>query len=193
MDDERLLDAVKRGEAWSGPAMVTALLPGLLGYAETIAGDMSPAAQEEAIERAVLKAVDRIDRFDPTKGTFPGWVRGFLRHEIGDLRRRGGTATAEVVAAVPEDPSSSGDPSEASEQETHDLTWALLRLSVSDQVIIALRDFEGLSYAQCAERIGGGVTDTACRVRHFRALRRLAQELEQDPTFEHLTEAGNDK
>lgn len=191
MDLDELLEAAREGEGWAGLAIVTQLMPTLLRYAEGIASDLSSADHEEAVERAIIRSVDSIERFDPTRATFPTWVRGYVRYAISDIRRaKGGEVTLDEAELPPwMDEIGSGAPSgESSPPEG--LTWPLLELPVTDQVIIALRDFEQLTYQQCAEHIGGGVTEGACRVRHHRALGRLRAILESDPTYQHLTGAS---
>jgi len=192
MDLEKLLTALRDGEDWAGPALVTLLMPMLLRYVEEIGSDMSQSEREEAVESAVLRSVDRIEQYNPDQASFPSWVRGFLRYAVADCRRKkGGIAEVpldEALDLVSEDPAESVDTDEA----THGLVWPLLQLDVTDQVIIALRDFEGLTYAQCAERIGGGVTEGACRVRHFRALKRLRDLLALDPKYQQYFEGVDD-
>ncbi len=185
MDYERLLGAARRGEAWSGTALVTVLMPMLIRYSEDVGSDLGPADRESAVETAVLKAVDRLERFDPSAGSFPAWVRGFLRHELATIRRtRGGIRPTDLNELAEALTVSSG--TDSPENDRHSLTSFLLELSLADQVIIALRDFEGLTYAQAAERIGGGVSEVACRVRHHRALARLKKLLLESTDYAHL-------
>jgi RNA polymerase sigma factor (sigma-70 family) len=184
MDYDDLLRAARAGESWAGPALVTALMPMLLRYVAEIGGDLAPADQEAVVERAVLRSVDQLERYDARRASFPTWVRGALRYAVADHRRAGGS-TEVLVGDLPD--TVAPPPFEPRDDETDEnLTWALLHLTMTDQVIIALRDFEGLTYAQCADRIGGGVSEGACRVRHHRALRRLRDVLATDPNYQHL-------
>jgi RNA polymerase sigma factor (sigma-70 family) len=189
MDLERLLHAARRGDRWAGPALVTLLMPMLMQYAREIGQDLAPSHQEQSVERAVLRAVERLDRYAPEISSFPSWVRGFLRHAIADVRRSQLGYAEQLVNEVP-DFRTSGEvwPADDDSNSTDNLVWSLLELSVGDQIMIALRDFEGLTYIQCAERIGGGVTAGACRVRHFRALRRLKELLRADSKYDDLFE-----
>jgi RNA polymerase sigma factor (sigma-70 family) len=190
MDLDELLDAAREGESWAGLALVTQLMPTLLSYVKDIAGDLSTADQEDSIERAITRSIDSIERYDAQRASFPTWVRGYVRYAVADIRRAKGGDVALDEAHLPQwlEEVNSGEPSGDSSLP-EGLTWPLLELPVTDQVIIALRDFEGLNYEQCARRIGGGVTEGACRVRHHRALGRLRAILEGDPTYQHLTGA----
>ena len=181
MDYDELVTAAKDGEAWAGPALVTVLLPMSMQYARSIGSDLGSADQEAVVETAILRAVERIDRFDSERATFPSWVRGFVRHAVADHRRAAGPEFVDLPPDLPErevEPTPAGDDLPGAVEQA--VTLALLRLSLTDQVIITLRDFENLPYKECAERIGGGVTEGSCRVRHLRATRRLQAILESE-------------
>jgi RNA polymerase sigma factor (sigma-70 family) len=189
MDVDELLKAAREGEGWAGLALVTLLMPTLLSYVHSIAEDLSTADQEDAVERAIVRSLQRIERYNPDRASFPTWVRGYVRYAIADIRRaKGGEVELDETHLPPWLEVGDGEPSDES-SPSEGLTWPLLELPTTDQVIIALRDFEGLSYADCARRIGGDVTEGACRVRHHRALGRLQVLLESDPNYEHLTGA----
>jgi RNA polymerase sigma factor (sigma-70 family) len=193
MNVEVLVEAARRGDRWAGPALVTLITPMLATYAGELGPDLTTYERETAIETAVLRSVERLDRFDPERGTFPSWVRGFLRYAVSDVRRKKQGVSEQLVADIPigsvEDRESDV---EVENSPASLLGWELLRLSVTDQVIIALRDFEQLSYESCAERIGGGVTAGACRVRHLRALRRLERLLQDNPVYQQLVQGDQD-
>src|ERR1700733_2910212 len=87
MDIGRLIEQLKAGDDTAGPVLVSILAPRLLGYAEMIANDLPLADREQAVEQAIETAIRRIDRYDPNRGTFPGWVRPFVRHAVSDWRR----------------------------------------------------------------------------------------------------------
>jgi RNA polymerase sigma factor (sigma-70 family) len=184
MDLDKLLRAAQLGERWAGPALVTLLMPTLIRYAEDIGEDLSSADREIAVEQAILRAVEKLERFDGTKATFPTWVRGFLRHSVLDIRRKVGSSSP--ISELGNRSEQSREIENAETEVKSALTWSLLELSVTDQVIISLRDFEGLTYFQCAERIGGGVSESACRVRHHRALDRLETLLRSNPLYNKL-------
>lgn len=189
MDLEELLKAARAGESWAGLALVTQLMPMLVKYVEGFASDLSQSEQEMAVETAILRSVKSIDRYDPERASFPTWVRGTVRFAVLDIRRKKDGITEVPLTAVHLPTWLEAPPNLAPDGELSEgVTWSLLELSVTDQVIIALRDFEELSYSECAARIGGGVTAAACRVRHHRALGRLRDVLASDPNYKHLLE-----
>jgi RNA polymerase sigma factor (sigma-70 family) len=160
------------------------LLPSLTAYVNEIGRDMSPAEREMIIEKAVLRAADRIDLYDSGRASFVGWVRGFVRYATADARRAKG-GTVEILDGVSHaEIVDNWAPPQEEDDHASPLTWVLLELPLPDQVIIALRDFEGLNYRECAARIGGGVTEGACRVRHLRARRRLKSILQEKASTE---------
>ncbi|MDA8186455.1 MAG: sigma-70 family RNA polymerase sigma factor [Actinomycetota bacterium] len=190
MDIVQLIEQLKAGDDTAGPILVSILAPRLLGYAEMIANDLPLADREQAVERAIEMAVRRIDRYDANKGTFPGWVRAFVRHAIGDWRRHhpGGAPTQvdkRTNAAIPADDT----------EEEHDnpasaaLTALVFTAPEADQLIVRLRYEENLPHAQIAERLG--VSEPACRKRLERALERLRSRAVGDPDLNRYLEGGN--
>lgn len=122
---------------------------------------------------------ERIQSYSGPLGSFGAWLRPFVRHELGDLRRqRIDPADLELVYVQPP------TKEETRDKDSDELGCLLLQLPLTDQLIIALRDYEGLTYAQCAERLGN-VSAGACRVRHHRAVQRLRALALQDPAFAH--------
>ena len=185
MDPDDIIRALKDGSRWAAPAMVTVVGPVLCGYAATIAPDLLPSDHELAAESAILRGVSRVDSFDRGRGTFEGWLRPFVRHALADIRRERGLRTIPLPDDIAEPTSEVGDPTAAAEAAA--INVALVSLSDTDRLIITLRDYEHLDYDGCAERIGG-VSAAACRVRHHRALRRLAEAAHAQGALAHYFE-----
>ncbi len=191
MDVAQLIEQLKRGDDTAGPVLVSVLAPRLLGYADLIAGDFALVDRERAVEHAIETAIRKIDRYDPSKGTFPGWVRSFVRHAVADVRRRqpGGPPMQfdEEIAdvAVPED----GDEEERGNPAAGALAALVFTAPEADQLILRLRYEESLLHAQIAEQLG--VSEPACRKRLERALERLRNRAKQDPDLNRYLEGGN--
>jgi len=191
VDIAQLIEQLKTGDDTAGPVLVSVLGPRLQGYADLIAGDLPLVDREQAVEHAIETAIRRIDRYDPSKGTFPGWVRAFVRHAVADVRRRqrGGAPLQldEEMAdlTVPEDDGEEehGSPTSAA------LTALVFTAPEADQLILRLRYEENLPHAQIAERLG--VSEPACRKRLERALERLRSRATQDPDLNRYLEGGN--
>jgi RNA polymerase sigma factor (sigma-70 family) len=168
---DELVEALRNGDDAAGAFLVSRHAPLLLGYAGLVASDIPETDREMVCEVTVERAVDRIDQFNPQKGSFEGWLRGILRNEI-KAWRRGRTAIDELdesrVAAPTVDA-----PTEARELVNAPAIVAelLAQLSESDQLIVRMRDLEEVPYSFIARVLD--VREDACRQRHKRALERL--------------------
>lgn len=190
MDIAQLIQQLKTGDDTAGPVLVSVLAPRLLGYAELIASDLPLTDREQVVEVAIETAIRRIDRYDPGKGTFPGWVRTFVRYAVADWRRRhpeGAPAELDDLTdpAIPEDDVEDEDSSPASAA----LAALVFTASEADQLILRLRYEEKLIHTQIAERLD--VSEAACRKRLERALERLRNRAKQDPDLNRYLEGGN--
>jgi RNA polymerase sigma-70 factor (ECF subfamily) len=181
LDITRLIQQVRDGDDTAGPILVSVIAPRLLGYAELIASDLPLADREEAVERAIETAIRRIDRYDPSRGTFPGWVRGFVRHAIGDWRRQHPDGAPAALDQIPEHPGPEvEDPeSELASPASASLAALVLTEPEPDQLLLRLRFEEGLTHTQIAEQLG--VSEAACRKRLERLLNRLRARAKVDP------------
>jgi RNA polymerase sigma factor (sigma-70 family) len=183
---DELVDALREGKPWAAHALVTTVAPVLMGYAALVGGGLSSTDHEMAVEAAIARAVRKIEKYDPSRGSFAGWLRPFVRHALEDIRRAGSAASLpEDYELAPYD--DRPDDNAATQRERAAIRRAVAKLSTTDQLILQLRETERLSHEQCAERIGG-VTAGACRVRHFRALRRLADASRDQPDLAHYFE-----
>ncbi|HEX2294253.1 MAG TPA: sigma-70 family RNA polymerase sigma factor [Actinomycetota bacterium] len=178
MDIPELIRSARSGEPYAGPFLVSLFGERLLGYARAIASDLGDADRELVVERAIERAILKIDRFDPAKGSFGSWLRGFVRHAVGDWRRSEGALEElrEDLESTPEEEQSAPvDPATVAA-----VSDVLASLRDTDQLIIALRAIEELPYGEIATRIGG-VSEEACRQRYFRALQRFREAADCHP------------
>lgn len=184
MDLDKLMIAVRDGEPWAGPALVTVLGPTLMTHAARVGSDLSTADQELAVENAIERGINKIDRYDPTRAGPGAWLRQYVTYAVADLRRDRPTTTSGFdLDAVEEPPDPTNEP--AAHPEAQRLAWLIRELRETDQLILRLRDYEQLDYATIAERIGN-VTPEACRVRHHRAVKRLAELARNSGDFDAL-------
>lgn len=183
---DELISRLQHGDENAGPFLVSLMAPSLHGYARATAGDLSDTDRERICELALERAVRKIDLFDPTKGSFPSWLRAFVRHEAGNWRRSNHALDELDEDAVAPDV----EPEQPAEWRSAvaAIQRAVQELSPTDQLIVDLRDHEGLSYADIASRVGAN--EDACRQRHLRALRRLKRVAESDPELQRFKEGG---
>jgi RNA polymerase sigma factor (sigma-70 family) len=193
VDVAELVDRLKAGAPDAGPSLVSLCGARLVQYAHLVAPRLSDADKDEVCERAVEHAVERIDLYDPARGSFEAWLRGFVRREIYELSRRATSIAVTddqlehlaVSVAAYHYLQPSGRVS-ALRDLAHKLYLLMESLSETDQLMFALRDYERLPYSSIAERLG--VSESACRQRYFRAIVRLRQRSQQHPEFANLWE-----
>jgi RNA polymerase sigma-70 factor (ECF subfamily) len=204
-DDERmereLLEAARDGQEHAGAFLVSLFGPRLMGYCRSVTRDMGDTDRDFIVEIAVETAVRKIDRYDQARGPLEAWLKTFVLHAAKDWRR----SQARTLPSDPISPESSlnqsNNPrSDLSHNPDHDSDFltsqrrtsaveavreALPRLSIDDQVMVAMRDLEGRPVREVATRLG--INEDACRQRHRRAKLRLKKLLEADPRIATLT------
>ncbi len=193
VDIAELVDRLKAGAPDAGPSLVSLCGARLAHYARLIAPQLSDVDKDEICERAVERAVERIDLYDATRGSFEAWLRGFVRREVYELSRR-----APAVAIPTDQLERLGAPIAANhyherggrsatlQELARKLHVLMTSLSETDQLMLALRTFERLPYSSIAELLGA--SEPACRQRHLRAVARLRQVSKEHPEFADLWE-----
>lgn len=194
VDIAELIERVKAGAPDAGPSLVSLCGARLAEYARLVAPQLSDADKDEICEYAVEHAVERIELYDVTRASFETWLRGFVRREIYELSRRTSSVvmatdelerlTSPIAANYPREPGATA--SGIGQERVRKLHVLIVSLSETDQLLLALRDYELLPYASIAERLGA--SESACRQRHLRALSRLRKIARHHPEFADLWE-----
>jgi RNA polymerase sigma factor (sigma-70 family) len=185
MNIEELVRSTKAGDPSAGPFLISLFGPQLLRYAYVLAPELSEVDREIICENAVERAVCKIDAYEPARGPFSAWLRAFVRHEIGTWRRRHGRLVLDPEAAAPvAEPVTNPQYAEAAER----VVSLFKELGETDQLMIALRDLEGLPYAEISRRLGA--SEVACRQRHLRALGKLRRLVDKDEHFAAIMRRG---
>ncbi len=156
------------------PESLEHLRPGLQIMALHALGDLDAA--EEAVQETLVRAEEAVRNArlkDPEKlGAF---VRGIARHVLSDAHHARHRSTP--LDSVPESDRSTGaaDPLSAliTDEERSSVRKALAQLSSTDQEVLHLSFFEGLTPVEIGERLGE--PSLRIRKRKSRALRRLRQ------------------
>jgi RNA polymerase sigma factor (sigma-70 family) len=136
----------------------------------------NPQAAEELTVETFWRIHRAHARFDPRMG-FEGWARRIATHAALDWLRRTKAAgfpadeLPESVAAP-----AGGDPAVSAEIR-NSVAAAFGRLPAKLRAAATLAVIEGLPYKQIAESLG--ISTAAVKVRVFRALRRLRNDLEK--------------
>jgi RNA polymerase sigma-70 factor (ECF subfamily) len=190
VSDDELIQAARDGKEYASAFLISRFGPRLLGYCRAVAPRLSDPDRELVVELAIEHAVDKIDKFDSSRGRFEAWLRTFVLHSAQDWKRSHhqllnldaemptGRSLADTLAAAPLIPNT-----EQTSQRLAPMVDAvrehLPTMTLPDQLILALRDIEGRSFADIATLLN--INPDACRQRHHRARARLKKLLDADP------------
>lgn len=138
----------------------------------------SAADAEDAAQEAFIKAYNALPRFR-SGAPFRPWLLRIVANEARNRRRTLGRRTSLLLRAA--DEAASGDPARSPEAELvaaetrAELFAAIDRLGDDERVAIVARFFLGLTDEETAAALG--VRRGAVKMRVFRALNRLREEL----------------
>jgi RNA polymerase sigma-70 factor, ECF subfamily len=127
---------------------------------------------EDLTSQAFLKALERFDSFDSSKGTMSAWLYRIARNVFIDHLRGLRPAepllddAADVIASLE---NVAGDV--ATKLQAEQAAVLLKYLTPEQREILLLRLWDGLSYAEIAEMTGK--TEGACKMAYRRALDTL--------------------
>ena len=144
----------------------------------------------DVVQQGLLAAVERFDQFHgTTSAELQAWVVSIVRNEARNLlrywhqerrhvtREQGQHGTSEDAPRIAPDVSLPPTPSQrvASREEASLLMEALDRLPSEHREVLVLRQFDGLSHAAIAARMGR--SEDAVRQMWVRALRGLRESM----------------
>lgn len=125
---------------------------------------------EDLTSTTFLKALEKFEKFDPSKGTFGGWVMTIAKNVLNDhFRALKPSIDIDDVWDLSSDDDVAGD---LEDREAHaTLREALKHLPADKREIVLLRVWEDLSYAEIAALTGK--TEGNCKVIFSRAMKDL--------------------
>jgi RNA polymerase sigma-70 factor (ECF subfamily) len=132
----------------------------------------NPSDAEEAVERAVLRAYEKLHTLKDPRTVVP-WLAQITARAAYDSRRKGTWRHVRTVGdevAILEGQGGSEDEGLDDDQK-HILLEEVSKLPDGEAEVVMLRHVEDLSYQDIAERLGCPVSTV--RVRHFYAMQRL--------------------
>jgi RNA polymerase sigma-70 factor (subfamily 1) len=193
--ENEVQNAIARARAGDGSALwqrVDRLRPYLRAVAGNVLRDRLAGKVEVAdvVQEALLAAVERFDQFQGTTGAeLDAWIVAIVRNEARNLvrfwhqerrhvaRENAPPESSEALPRVASDVSLPPTPSQrvASRQEASILMEALDRLPHEHREVLVLRQFDGLSHAAIAARLGK--KEDAVRQLWVRALRALRETM----------------
>ena len=146
-----------------------------------ILGD--PDEADEALQEVFLKVYRSLSSYQPAKGAFTTWLYRITTNDcLNRLRRRKRERLVPLDLAHDDNPLASL-PQDGSLEVDQDLHMALGRLSDKLRVVIVLRYYGKLSYAEIAESLSIPIGTVKSRLNL--GLRTLRRELE-----EHTSESS---
>jgi RNA polymerase sigma-70 factor (ECF subfamily) len=142
----------------------------LYNVALRMLGDREEA--RDVVQDAFLKAYEKLASFDPHYRFF-SWVYRIVLNESLNARGR-----RRPMGPLTVEPLARGGPEEAMrERERQDgVQAALLRLPADDRLVLALRHFAELSYAEIGEALG--IAEKTVKSRLHEARQKLGRQLE---------------
>lgn len=170
-DDETIARA-KEGDPAAWRALYTAHAGRLLVWLRSLpSGDAGVSAEDLASE-TWLTAASRIADFRGSAGDFAGWLFGIARRQARNVERRSRRRMTSPATTETLDLSGVTSPDAGEEPESDGwVTWVLSHLPARERQVVACVDVVGLDVASTAAALG--MTSTAVRVAHHRAVKRL--------------------
>jgi RNA polymerase sigma-70 factor (ECF subfamily) len=171
-DDETIASA-KNGDHAAWRALYTAHAGRLLVWLRTLPSGDPGVGPEDLASEAWLTAARRIADFRGSSDDFAGWLFGIARLQSRNVERRASrrrtspatTATLDLGHPEPAPAASDGPDHESW------VTWLLSHLPDRERQVVACLDVVGLDMASTCAALG--MSGSAARVAHHRALKRL--------------------
>lgn len=137
----------------------------------------SPAVADDVVGDTMVAALERLDRFDPEKGTFASWLFTIAGRRIADQGRASRRFWRLVTRQPPSQTIAADDAFEtvARDEENARVRRAVEQLSGNHREVVLLRYVADLPIRDIADVLD--TTESAAKMRLNRALKRLADEL----------------
>ncbi len=170
-EDSLLVEEFKRGDTHAYGVLYDCYLDKIYRFIYYKIWNKETA--EDITSDVFHKAFQKIDSYDPTKGTFSAWIYRIARNSVIDHYR-----TAKKTVDI-EDAFDLGEEDRTIDEHDTLLTLGKVReflelLSARQREIITLRVWEELSYREIAERIGG--TEDSAKMAFSRAMKELREK-----------------
>jgi RNA polymerase sigma-70 factor (ECF subfamily) len=181
-DEQALVQLARQGNQLAFADLVERHQAVVFGTALRLLRDRDVAA--EVANRAFYRAYEHLNRFDASRPLRPWLVRIVANEALNELRSRrrdaGRTVGGEAAAIELEQVVGGPDPAEllSQHQRSAAIRAAIDRLPEAQRLVVVLRYFADLSYADIAEATQQTVTNVGVIL--LRARDRLRRELETE-------------
>ena len=169
-DESSAIAACKAGDLSAFDALYTAHIDAIYRY--LYRRTLHRMTAEDLASTTFLKALEKIDAFDPAKGRFGGWVMTIAKNVLTDhFRALKPQTDIDDVWDLRSDDDVAGN---LDDKEAHaELRAALAKLPKDKREIVLLRVWEDLSYAEIAALTGK--TEGNAKVIFSRAMKDLRE------------------
>jgi RNA polymerase sigma-70 factor (ECF subfamily) len=147
-------------------------------YRYALARTGSETAADDIVSETMVAALESLARFDPTKGSFAGWLFAIAARKLADRGRQRGRLQRLVGRLRGEGTQEDALETVIRGEDAATVRRLLAGLSAKDRELVLLRYSAGLNSTEIAEALG--ISSGAARVRLMRVLQRLAAELGDD-------------
>jgi RNA polymerase sigma factor (sigma-70 family) len=164
--DELLVEKLAIGDQLAAPILISIHGDELLGLVRSTAPRLSGSACESVLERAVVEGINSFGSFESGSGDVLDWFADQIRTQALEwMQTHSDASTAEGGAG-------SLQPVGVSEElAVADLAVALGSLASGDRLMLALRNWQGLTYSTIGELLG--LKELTARQKTKRALDKL--------------------
>ena len=133
-----------------------------------------PRDREECLSEAAMRAWDKIDRFDPQKGSWTGWLTALTRNAALNRFRRQAAPSGELTEDIPA-PGPSPEETLLRQEQLGALRRAMGSLPVHDQALLYRKYYYLQSTEQIARELG--TTPRAVEGKLYRLKKKLKKQL----------------
>lgn len=167
-DDRELVERFRHGDRAAYAELVARYQGAVYNAAYWVVRRTEDAS--DVCQTAFLKAAERIDDYDP-RYRFFSWLYRIALNEALNVARSQGREQELDDAAELESDEPGPDARLHAQQRARRLRGALMRLSANDRIVVTLRHFAELSYAEIADILD--IEEKTVKSRLFEARQRL--------------------
>ena len=175
-DDRVWVARCLRGDATAFEPIVRRYQRVLFSVAYRMLGNYEDAL--DATQNAFIRAYEALDRYDPNRRFF-SWIYRIVVNECLNARRGRKAVEPLTEDQFEADPDENPLASVAALERSKSIDAALVRLSEDHRLVVVLRHFADLSYAEMSDALG--VPEKTVKSRLFEARHRLSELLRLEP------------
>lgn len=173
MDERELIGQITRREEGGMDALLTHYGPLMRYIIAPILSD--PRDREECLQEAALRAWERIEQFDPQRGSWNGWLTAITRNTALNHARAAAKNGGEALHEGLSSPEPTPEEVLLLRERQAELSMALKALSFTERMLFYRKYYYRQSTAQIAAELG--LTPRAVEGRLYRIKQQLRKRL----------------